>query len=273
MLDLEKRYEDGTLNSENIDEWVSRDSPKKVYKIMQDCWQVYIKPPSITTDCAPSYEEDFEKGCVSFEITEIKNTKNAFNIIGRKMSLDHSLRCLLGALCSLYFSYKLKPENFGYDFSFCQPKGCNWKTFFDYVSINSQRVSIGEIGIRTIERRLGIYDPVKDYELLEFLFKKKDENFSRESKKPREVIKKDVETFLQREADLMDNCLIDAVGGTAQHFVANCFESEYEGRLPQLIRRELKPEKKYLDFFNTFTKGFMPNFRAVLEVETSSMKK
>ena len=109
MLELEKRYEDGTLTSKDIEEWASGNSPKEVFKIIQDCWQVYnVNPPKITTDYAPTYIEDFEKGSVSFEITEIKNTKGVFNMIGRKMSADHALRELLGGLYSLYFSYKLK---------------------------------------------------------------------------------------------------------------------------------------------------------------------
>jgi len=284
MSKFERRYEKDTLHPKDIEKWASENSPKEVYQLMQNFWQVNKEPPKIKGVQQSSNDiENLKTSCIPIETKDIKYLKKLFEGAGRKISGDNLLRTILGGRYSVYFLFRLHPEIFTYDFSFCQPGNYNLEDFYDFVSLNSQVKTIDEIGARTIERHLGIYDHAILQNALKIKFEEIEEKTKVNPKKIERALKmlnqirdldfrKDSEKEEENRKIVMDNCLDAAVTGTS-HFIADDIEKEYSGRFPQLIRKDFKPERKYVDYFNEFVKRYMSTFGMVLKGELSSLKK
>jgi hypothetical protein len=285
MSKFEKRYENGTLRQKDVERWASGNSPKDVYQIVKEFWQVEIGPPKIRAAPYPTGDLcGLKEGIVPIEVKDVEFFKKFYERVGRKTTADYMLKSIAGGRFSMYFLFCKNPENFNCGFSFCEPNS-NLEGFQNYVSIASQTRAIDEIGARIVERNLGIYDPFMlqnaikaHFEELEERAKfspKKIEKALNEIRRPElrrvKITKKQIEREEENKKVKMDKLLENAMIGTIMRFTANDFENEYEGRFHQLINRVFEPEKKYLEYFKDFVKTHMLTFKMHLSAEFPSL--
>jgi hypothetical protein len=281
MSKFERRFERGIINLRDVEKQISRNLPKETYQIVEKFWQSHEKPPEIKVvyETTQSDKEYLKNGYVPLEIKDIKNVKRSFDDVGRKISGDNVLRTMLASRYTIYMSFCLVPENFDHEFSFCDSETCNQEKFNNSVSINSQVRAIGELGTRAIGRHLGIYDPLTDYKAIKFAFERGEER-SRVSGTQLKKIERKAKFIGQKSANIRKismeekedrknlgiyGALDAAIAGCAILFVADSLEREFKDRFPQLIRKTLEPEKKYVNYFVRFVKEYMSSFGVILE--------
>jgi hypothetical protein len=276
MPKLERRYENGTLRISDIERWGSENFPE-VYRIIRKFWKVDVEPPKIKGMCSPTGTiNDFKKSYVPIEVNDVKLFKRFFERAGRKTSGDYLLRTIAGGRFSTYILYCLNPENLNFGFSFREPS-YDLEDFYNCVSINSQVRAISEIGSRTIERSLGIYDPIILQNAIKNYFEevkgkpcsitslKKIQRaikFSQSERVKSMVPQKKIEKRLEEDRKMkMENLLDIALLGTSMRFTADYLEKEYKDIFHQLIRKTLKPEKTYVNQFIKFVTDYMLTFK------------
>jgi hypothetical protein len=291
MSKFDRRIENGVLRPKDLRRRLSEEPSEGVFEFEREFWGTRLPSPKVEVVYKACEDvSDFKRDCIEIGAVGVNGYANLFKKIGKKISGSDLLKTMIAERFSLFSSFKVKHANWECDFCLREIGEQTKEDFERFVSVRTQLSSIGEIGGRVLERRLGTYDPIRMREAYEKLYSNIEEKTKPNAKKDfqnsvkafrkatqsRPTSKAVLRNLRSRDEEqqraYLDSCFSHALSGTALLYTADAVETEYRGSFPRLIVKNLGIVPSYVSYFHRFNKNYMPNFAENLSAELSKLK-